>query len=254
MPSFSKLYYRCTQKATSRVLDGNQKGDSYSLIWNQGDYQRWVISDLGDGYCRITQRATGRVLDGNADGKIYTLDWNGGDYQKWKIEDLGGGCYKISQKATGRVLDGNRKGMIYSLAWNSGDNQRWLLDSPQAWNQLSSIHLDEHWTDEVQGVAQDGSHWLFSCNAQTKKPGHKMKSVYVFDHGQSLKDNHWKSQLVYQRQVAFPIPGTCEEDSHWGQLCCLDGYVYVAQDVDPTRHPAFSNRFCFFRSMLRFSF
>jgi hypothetical protein len=216
MALLTKKFHRCTQKAIDRVLDGNQEGKTYTRAWNQGDFQRWAFEDVGNGYYKIKQRATGRVLDGNGAGETYTLIWNEGDNQRWKIDDLGDGCFRITQKATGRVLDGNKDGKTYTLEWNGGGNQRWQLDTPQVWNQVSDIFLNEFWTDEVQGVAYDGNHWFFSCNANQVKPGHKEKSIYVFKCGESLKDNAWKSQFIYQDEVIFPIAGTTLENSHWG--------------------------------------
>lgn len=97
----------------------------------------------------------------------------------------------------------------------------------QDWSQVSDIHRDDYWTDEVQGVAWDGSHWIFSCNANQKKPNVKDKAIYVFKGGQSLGDNKWISMLKL-KDVPHPLPGLKESDDHWGQLTYYNGFVYVA--------------------------
>jgi hypothetical protein len=62
------------------------------------------------------------------------------------------------------------------------------MDAPQegTWQQVSDIPRDESWTDEVQGVAWDGENWIFSCNANQKKPGAKDKAIYVFKAGSNI--------------------------------------------------------------------
>jgi hypothetical protein len=98
----------------------------------------------------------------------------------------------------------------------SGD---WHLHEPE-------IYRDEYWTDEVQGVAWDGSNWIFSANANQSKPGHNDKALYVFEGGSKLKDDQWLDRIDY-KDVPHPIAST-EDDDHWGQLTYYDGFVYVS--------------------------
>src|SRR5262249_34705999 len=74
------------------------------------------------------------------------------------------------------------------------------MDAPGShdWHQVSDIFRDESWTDEVQGVAYDGEHWIFSTNANQKKPGCKDKAIYVFQAGSKIKDGQWISSLAYK--------------------------------------------------------
>src|SRR5262249_12042823 len=90
------------------------------------------------------------------------------------------------------------------------------MDAPgaQHWSQVSDIHRDEDWTDEVQGVAWDGSHWIFSANANQAKPGHNDKAIYAFKGGGNLRDGTWVSMLKY-KDVPHPVSGTTESDDHW---------------------------------------
>jgi hypothetical protein len=96
----------------------------------------------------------------------------------------------------------------------------WHLHEPE-------IHRDECWTDEVQGVAWDGSNWIFSTNANQKKPGANDKAIYVFKGRSKLKDDQWYTRIDY-KNVPHPISGTHESDDHWGQLCYWNGRVYVS--------------------------
>ena len=73
------------------------------------------------------------------------------------------------------------------------------MDAPAAdsWSQVADRFRDDDWTDEVQGVAWDGSHWLFSANANQNKPGHDDKALYVFRGGDTLSDGNWKSRIKF---------------------------------------------------------
>ena len=99
----------------------------------------------------------------------------------------------------------------------SGD---WHLHEPE-------IYRDEYWTDEVQGLAWDGSNWIFSANANQSKPGHNAKALYVFKGDSKFKDDQWYSRIDY-KNVPHPVYGTSAFDDHWGQLCYWNGRVYVS--------------------------
>jgi len=102
------------------------------------------------------------------------------------------------------------------------------MDAPPSrqWDQVSDIFRDDFWTDEVQGVAWNGSHWIFSCNANQAKPDHEDKAIYVFDPAQGMGDGAWVKRIKY-KDVPHPIAGT-ESDDHWGQLTYHDGFVHVS--------------------------
>jgi hypothetical protein len=99
------------------------------------------------------------------------------------------------------------------------------------WAQVADVFRDEYWTDEVQGVAWDGSNWIFSTNANQKKPSCNDKAIYVFPGGSPLKDNTWSAMLAY-KDILHPFAGLHESDDHWGQLTFYDGHVYVAHFWD----------------------
>jgi hypothetical protein len=102
------------------------------------------------------------------------------------------------------------------------------MNAPRNWQEVLDNRLDEHLTYEVQGVAWDGQHYIFSCNANQKKPGHKDKAIYVFEAGKIFKDDNWKRRVVYDEEpIAYPVGGTKRERSSLG-LSNHNGFVYVA--------------------------
>ena len=103
------------------------------------------------------------------------------------------------------------------------------MDAPasDSWSEVADIFRDDDWTDEVQGVAWDGSNWVFSANANQDKPGHNDKAIYVFNGGATLGDDEWEQMLAY-KDVPHQLPGTTEANDHWGQICFFEGSVFVA--------------------------
>jgi hypothetical protein len=97
----------------------------------------------------------------------------------------------------------------------------------ESWTQVSDIFRDDFWTDEVQGVAWNGSHWIFSANANQSKPGHEDKAIYVFAGGATLGDGNWTTRIKY-KDVPHPIAGLHESDDHWGQVTYYQGRIYVS--------------------------
>lgn len=103
------------------------------------------------------------------------------------------------------------------------------MHAPHAsdFSQVSDIFEDEFWTDEVQGVAWNGSHWIFVANARQAKPDSEDKALYVFEGGQPLRDDRWARRLKF-KDVPHPIDDTTESDCHWGQISYHDGRVFVS--------------------------
>ena len=110
------------------------------------------------------------------------------------------------------------------------------MDAPTSdqWSQVSDILVDEGWTDEVQGVAWDGSHWIFSTNSNQNKLGHDDRSLYVFKSRAALRDGDWVSKLSYKDVPHEVHNGTqpTEEDNHYGQVTYFDGAVYVSHFLE----------------------
>ncbi|HEY7034757.1 MAG TPA: hypothetical protein VH482_25685 [Thermomicrobiales bacterium] len=116
------------------------------------------------------------------------------------------------------------------------------MDHPASsdWSEPPNIYRDEDWTDEVQGIAWDGGHWIFSANANQTKPGHNDKAIYVFPNHSNLKDGNW-SQMIAYKNIPHPNVGVTvhESDDHWGQITYDNGHVYVAHfwDTDDPHFP-----------------
>ncbi|MBI5533959.1 MAG: hypothetical protein HY898_14655 [Deltaproteobacteria bacterium] len=97
------------------------------------------------------------------------------------------------------------------------------VDGPQCWRSIARDTYDKNWTDEVQGVACDQSHWFFSTNSRQLKLGSTPQGIYVFKVGPKL-DNQVAS-------IAFKdLPKTFNkrDDEHWGQISYAEDRLYVA--------------------------
>jgi hypothetical protein len=105
------------------------------------------------------------------------------------------------------------------------------MDAPQNWQKVNEVFRDELWTDEVQGVACDGSFWIFSANAdsdsETTKPNSMPKGIYSFPLTSELYDFQEYFHVPYVT-VPHLIGGLKQHQSHYGQLCYYDGFVYVS--------------------------
>jgi len=114
------------------------------------------------------------------------------------------------------------------------------MDYPASsdWSEPQDIYRDESWTDEVQGIAWDGGHWIFSTNANQAKPGSNHKAIYVFPSHSDLKDNSW-SQMIAYKDIPHPSVGVEEHegDDHWGQITYYQGHVYVSHFWDNPHFP-----------------
>ncbi|MGD8782060.1 MAG: RICIN domain-containing protein [Ignavibacteria bacterium] len=134
------IYYKLVHKSDNRVLDGKDSTDEvYLNEWNGGDYQRWTLESVGDGWYKIVHKSDNRVLDGkNSTDEVYLNEWNGGDYQKWAFKSVGDGWCKIVHKSDGRVLDGkDSTDEVYLNEWNEGDYQKWKLEVATVdWNMI----------------------------------------------------------------------------------------------------------------------
>ena len=115
-----------TDLATGFVLDSNFSGAVYTMPWNGGNYQKWVVRPSDYGTVTLQDVATGRCLDSNTSGAVYTLPCNGGSFQKWHVLDRDYGTKVLRDLATGRVLDSNHEGRVYTLPENGGSYQKWI--------------------------------------------------------------------------------------------------------------------------------
>lgn len=126
--------YYLRNRATSRYLDSNAKGDVYALEYNGGGYQKWKLMDTGGGYFFLQDEATGRVLDSNGRGAAYTLGLNGGGYQQWRIDRADDGHFWLLDRETNLRLDSAADGRVYTLDGNSGPYQQWRFEPDVTWS------------------------------------------------------------------------------------------------------------------------
>ena len=123
------------------TVDGAFTDDNAKIIqhyWVNGENQRFLIFDLGNGYVAIVAKNSGRALtvdgastDDNA--KIIQHYWHNGEHQKFKIERVDGGYSKIVAKSSGRALtvdgaftDDNAK--IIQHYWHNGEHQKFKIE------------------------------------------------------------------------------------------------------------------------------
>jgi hypothetical protein len=118
------------------------------------------------------------------------------------------------------------------------------MDSPSGFNQVTEKpgELDKAWTEECQGVAWDGSHWLFSCNGSQPISdsgpiiGNSPKAIYTFNGHTNFDDD----AVVHQFIIATVVHGNATKSwdakiplpsfagiYHIGAITCLEGKVYV---------------------------
>jgi|GEM_PF-660124 len=100
-------------------------------------FQKWVITDLGNGYYQITNVGSSKSLDinqGSTSNGASAIQWTyqGGTNQQWQIVDLGNGYYKIVARHSLKVLDINQASTAdggQAIQWTDqgGTNQQWQL-------------------------------------------------------------------------------------------------------------------------------
>ena len=116
--------------ATGLMLDSNLAGKVYTLPWNNGAFQKWIVTTSLFNAPVLQNLATGFCLDSNLAGKVYTLPCNGGSFQKWSVKSSAiPGTVTLRDLATGFCLDSNQLGMVYAGPCNGGAFQTWWMKS-----------------------------------------------------------------------------------------------------------------------------
>lgn len=134
--------YKILNKHSWKALDvlGASTSDSASIGQyddNEGNNQRWIFTDLGNGYYKITNKNSGKALDvsgaSTSNGtNVIQYTYSGDNNQQWQLQSTGNGYFKIINKNSGKLLDVNGQSLDNSatvLQWedNLGDNQQWML-------------------------------------------------------------------------------------------------------------------------------
>ncbi|GAB3641453.1 RICIN domain-containing protein [Spirosoma arcticum] len=138
-PVESGAIYTITAKHSSKVLDvyGSSREDGGKIVqWgpNGADNQKWILTDLKNGYYVIKSSLNGKALDVSgssmSDGaQIYQWSTQLGDNQQFKLVDAGGGYYNVVAKHSQKYLTIERNSPsdgAYIQQWsnNGGDNQK----------------------------------------------------------------------------------------------------------------------------------
>lgn len=67
-------------------MDEHGGGNPVVMNLNGGDYQKWWLEEIGNGYFYLRSYRSNNVLDSNSNGDVYTLPANGGYFQQWSLE------------------------------------------------------------------------------------------------------------------------------------------------------------------------
>jgi hypothetical protein len=147
-PVESGAIYTITAKHSSKVLDvyGSSREDGGKIVqWgpNGAENQKWILTDLKNGYYVIKSSLNGKALDVsgsslNDGAQVYQWSTQLGDNQQFKLVDAGGGYYHIVAKHSQKYLTIERNSSsdgAYTQQWsnNGGDNQKFRftrLSSP----------------------------------------------------------------------------------------------------------------------------
>jgi GH43 family beta-xylosidase len=123
---------RCLDVQNPNLNDGANVGQ---YTCNGGNWQRWHLIDLGNGYHRIQSVHSGKVLDvagvSTQDGANVTqYAWNGGSNQQWQVVTTTAPWFRLVARHSGKVLD------LQDCAQADGANVRqwtWLNNNCQQW-------------------------------------------------------------------------------------------------------------------------
>jgi hypothetical protein len=116
-----------------------------------------------------------------------------------------------------------------------------LMTRPTGFQQLTECSIHQDWTNQVEGVGWDGSHWLFTSNGSQPVGGGALgsspKAIYVFSPNTDFNDGHELftftianvSSSFFGGSGGFQlaIPGEPGFGYHIGALFCVGSKVFV---------------------------
>jgi hypothetical protein len=108
---------------TGACLDSNREGRAYALGCNDGDYQKWVITNTGGSVRELKNKATKLCLDDSDYFGLRTFGCNGQQFQRWEVIRQPTGI-SLKNLATKRCLDDSREG-LRTFACNNLNYQIW---------------------------------------------------------------------------------------------------------------------------------
>jgi hypothetical protein len=110
----------------------------HQWAYGGGDNQRWVITDLDNGYYKLEAVHSGRALDVEAastdDGaNVHQWAYGGGENQQWDVVENDDGTYRLLARHSGKALDVEGASTsdganVHQWAYVGGDNQKWTLE------------------------------------------------------------------------------------------------------------------------------
>lgn len=179
--SFQSGYYKIEARhsgkamavATALTTDGAMV---VQWDWQNGDEQKFRITDLGDGYYRIEPKHSKKVV-AIADASTWQgwrsiqFGWQNGDEQKFKITDIGDGYYKIEAKHSGQALaigSGATHSGAGVIQWpyGGGHEQQWKFTCVEPLEPKGgipwavSLHLSEIAKDPTKAPGKDNPYSL----------------------------------------------------------------------------------------------
>ncbi|WP_435064624.1 glycoside hydrolase family 97 catalytic domain-containing protein [Halobaculum sp. EA56] len=102
------------------------------------DNQKWVITDLENGYYKLEAVHSGKALDvenaSTDDGaNVHQWEYVGGDNQQWEIAENADGSYRLLARHSGKALDVENASTgdganVHQWGYVGGDNQKWTLE------------------------------------------------------------------------------------------------------------------------------
>ena len=116
---------------TGRCLDSNHAGKLYTLGFNGGGHQKWIVSRDEGGYS-FKNVATNRFLDsGLVEGGPHAYPTGDTPFQKWTLSSAAAGGFmlvsvRLAQLGSSYALDSNYAGDVYTHPSYAGPHQSWI--------------------------------------------------------------------------------------------------------------------------------
>ncbi|MFB6234076.1 MAG: glycoside hydrolase family 97 catalytic domain-containing protein [Halopenitus sp.] len=103
-----------------------------------GDNQKWVVTDLDNGYYKLEAVHSGKALDvenaSTSDGaNVHQYEYVGGENQQWEIIENSDGSYRLIARHSGKALDVENASTadganVHQYDYVAGANQQWTLE------------------------------------------------------------------------------------------------------------------------------
>nr|WP_305794499.1 glycoside hydrolase family 97 catalytic domain-containing protein [Halomarina rubra] len=102
------------------------------------DNQKWVVTDLNNGYYKLEAVHSGKALDVEAastsDGaNVHQYGYVGADNQQWEIVENADGSYRLLARHSGKALDVEYASTsdganVHQYGYGGADNQKWTFE------------------------------------------------------------------------------------------------------------------------------